>query len=978
MEDIIGSLENEFHSIIENELFVSLSDEITEHFEKFEALQDKLNQLYNTPSANESELSKKKYKTLELITDAWNPSKSESFSDFSPSYVEKLNNLVQTLPEEIEGIQNESRFRKTSEDGLLLGLKKQTKNLVFQISKSPTRFANIFRKNSVPIARWSHLIPIRGMAHHYFLSGLCESLIKVRDEQYRVLSIAYQQIKTWEESITLEMNVKVPDFTTDLKSKLDEIDTGIKQNAKKQLELTLEKFHGSLATVNTIEQKATRYTEFETAESYSKVDLSWQKHDRDWNHTFEALFEEWRSDLEISCLILGVRTDLGRYKAAQEKNLGAYIGPEIETIISFIEDTKKEIDEEKSPIATILKKANYQAQKSLDKVVIPRLVEKLSNRSIINAITNLEASLYRSLGKLTTERKTPKTPSDYMEPIESDEMTTISPFELITFEIAPALNNKIDTIKADLVAALGKNIEVSQDLDHMITFGLNSAIEVLNTNPDSQHDASVLALESLDRSAKRIEEIQIALNKAFEASSEQLSEALSEYSDSLLVLMENESVRDIRVRIVKAKALKQTEAYRQELKDQAKNRGKVLLSKIGERFTYVNSLIQEVRQKFILTAKKEAATKEVSDFLSSSQEAIEALPIIYRNLYRIEPLSDLELFVGRKNEIDQLIKAYQNWESGKLGSSIIVGEKWSGLTSLINYIEHESHFKRAVNRKSCVTQEDHLLQVTTFFSELLDEKLLSVDEIAERLSDGPKRVIVFEDLQNLYLKKVGGFVGIKALLELISKTGKQVFWITTSTLYTYKFFQRTLQIQDVFSYIINLQKPTTKEVISLIEKRNRISGYHIQFTPTNEDEKSKKFLKLTEDQQQKYLEERFFKKLIDFSESNISMALMFWLLSTKSVDHNQITIGAFRKPDLSFLSTLSQEKILSLHQLILHDGLSIDAISQVSNMSKQNAFLNISMLLEDGILIHRDGSYLVNPLVYRSVINLLKTKNLIY
>ena len=120
------------------------------------------------------------------------------------------------------------------------------------------------------------------------------------------------------------------------------------------------------------------------------------------------------------------------------------------------------------------------------------------------------------------------------------------------------------------------------------------------------------------------------------------------------------------------------------------------------------------------------------------------------------------------------------------------------------------------------------------------------------------------------------------------------------------------------------------------------------------------------------------KNLIDFSESNITMALMFWLLSTKSVDQDRIVINSFQKPDLSFLEILNLEKIQTLHALILHDGLSVEQFSEVMRKKLQASHLLLSMMLEDGILVKKENQYLVNTLVYRSVISLLKAKNLIH
>ena len=61
-----------------------------------------------------------------------------------------------------------------------------------------------------------------------------------------------------------------------------------------------------------------------------------------------------------------------------------------------------------------------------------------------------------------------------------------------------------------------------------------------------------------------------------------------------------------------------------------------------------------ISNRFILTAKKPVLTKQVSDFLLEYQQAMSVLPVIYKRLYQIEPLQDLELFEGDRDNYSVL------------------------------------------------------------------------------------------------------------------------------------------------------------------------------------------------------------------------------------------------------------------------------------------------------------------------------------
>ena len=167
------------------------------------------------------------------------------------------------------------------------------------------------------------------------------------------------------------------------------------------------------------------------------------------------------------------------------------------------------------------------------------------------------------------------------------------------------------------------------------------------------------------------------------------------------------------------------------------------------------------------------------------------------------------------------------------------------------------------------------------------------------------------------------------------------------------------------------------QIKSIIWKRNNISGFQIRFEADKQHLESKKFTKLSDEQQQKALENEFFKELCDFAKSNVSMALTFWLLSTNKVDSRQITIGTLKRPNLNLVGALSADKILILYSLILHDGLSESNLSLVQHISPQLAKMLLLSMEEDSIIISNDGIYTLNPLIYRDAIAILKTKNLI-
>lgn len=317
------------------------------------------------------------------------------------------------------------------------------------------------------------------------------------------------------------------------------------------------------------------------------------------------------------------------------------------------------------------------------------------------------------------------------------------------------------------------------------------------------------------------------------------------------------------------------------------------------------------------------------------------------------------------------------WTEGKYASVLLTAEKWSGMTSLINYAVKNIKFNNVPIRTELKLNNPDPNHLIKYFSDLLETELSDKDSIIEHLNSGKKRIIIFENLQKLFLREMHGQKALVEFIDIMTATQRNVFWIGSMSIYTFNYLERSLKMSAFFSYHIPLEPLSDDEISQLIIKRNRISGFKIKFEVLEKDATDNKFKKLKEEERQQYLKERFFKDLNNFAKSNISMALMFWLLSTKKVDDQTIVIKNFKKPDFSFLSSLKNDRVFVLQALIMHDGLQLDQLAKVLSYSFTRAKFLILELLEDGVLIEKESQFLVNPIIYRNTVQLLKSRNLL-
>jgi hypothetical protein len=444
--------------------------------------------------------------------------------------------------------------------------------------------------------------------------------------------------------------------------------------------------------------------------------------------------------------------------------------------------------------------------------------------------------------------------------------------------------------------------------------------------------------------------------------------------------MNNENALNMRLRVTKAKTFQKTELLWQRALNMLRAGRQSAARRSALWKKYAGIYLKPLQRQVGL--QKGAATVDtaISDFLADSQHIVDRLPIVYQRLYRIAPLDEAGLFVGRTIETKALKKALASWSDGRFSPIVIIGERWSGITTLINnFLRQELSGEKVIYFKPgrmLNGRQDFFL----FWEETLNLPALkdTATLINHLNADDKKQIIVVEHLQNLYTRSIHGFEGLKLLFEVISGTYKQNFWICACTLYAWDYLDKTIEIGGYFGYVSRLKPLTNEEIKDVVIRRNNISGYRLTFEASAKDKGSRKFQRLSAEEKQQFLKEEFFKEINAFARGNVSLALMYWLLSIKSIGEEGIVIRKFKSPDFSFMSNLSQQKVFLLHMLLLHDGLGADMISGLSHVPTAETNLLLMVMQDDGILVKKDDLYLINPLLYRSAINLLTAKNLIH
>jgi hypothetical protein len=624
-----------------------------------------------------------------------------------------------------------------------------------------------------------------------------------------------------------------------------------------------------------------------------------------------------------------------------------------------------------------LESEKLKINRKLEKELVPQAIEAIYNQNLPQLLDRLELKIKAQIEKMG-EKRIIYSNSNYDSPISKSALSHFNPRELVEIDIFP----RFSILNGELKAKVVKDFETLQvnlgDLSGISEYNLDAALSAIN-DKEKKEQVIKIASEGLSRAKAKTQEIKNALNKIEDSISDNLTKAVSEFNTRVISLTENENISQIRIKIAKAKAVEKTKAYKKQLLENFRGFLPIAIRFLRKEFGRSIHYIEIALKRFGLTEVNEKLTAELADYLTQTDKAIEQLPYVYKRLYQIKALEEEMFFEGRTEELKQIHTAYESWKKGNYSSTCIHGEKGSGASSLVNLFEGNLQgveiYRHKFNR-GYHSEEDFI----SFFQELFDNKnLTNFDEISEYVCSGKKKVIILEDVQHFYLKKVDGFTSINLLFDLISKSAEQAFWLLEITSHTFIYLEKTIGISRYFRYNIELKQLNEDQIISLIMKRHRVSGYNLLFESNDLSAiETRKQKTKSEEERQKLLKQSFFTNLNQFAQSNISLALLFWLRSTKSVDGNTIVMSRIRNLNFTFLNKLNNDSVFTLHALLLHDSLSVSEHALVFHQSETNSRRTLMVLEDNGLLKSNDGRYIINRLLYRQVVNMLSNKNIIH
>jgi hypothetical protein len=203
------------------------------------------------------------------------------------------------------------------------------------------------------------------------------------------------------------------------------------------------------------------------------------------------------------------------------------------------------------------------------------------------------------------------------------------------------------------------------------------------------------------------------------------------------------------------------------------------------------------------------------------------LPMIYERLFRLDPVEDPRFLIGRQDELNALAEARLLWEHDRESAVVIVGERGSGKTSLLNCAVQTSLAGLDVVRSDFSKRLIRADEMYDFIGQVVKSR---PDAVQQTLNSG-KRVIILEELERTYLRRVNHYEALRALLNLISKTSRNTLWIISTNYFAFRLLNASLRLDPHFSHRINAMAVDLEHMREAILLRHNLSGLRLRFAP---------------------------------------------------------------------------------------------------------------------------------------------------
>lgn len=1000
-DTILEQLRNEWLSEVKAKLESGLEAEVQQ-------LQDLLQQTQSGIEADETEKALRKF--TEKVQADIEKEETEDKPDNKIEWLENLKPVLSQIQEEVALPQQESRFEPRDDDSGMTKFGKVFKRLARGMQRGVNTTANGVRKvfggseKKPPV--WKQTIPLQFVVRIHLLR-LDKWAREWSNEVQKLKAEVLMEADAWtlhsgglityekkegegEESVPGEPAEITPTqkdlevFFQEALQKLEQLKSVHSQKLQEHLENVGDEIERAVSLTGTFERPVSEYTKTKIVHWQNSIQTRRQNDDKVWGELLNVLVQRVFLSMKFMQLHEMMEERAGGFSEAIMEFFEDHIESPGKQLMEQLEEAISIFDESEDRPLKQVRQLSSEHQEKMIGFIDQQILEPLGEFTEDAVLGTKFERFTSAIPEWTNEQPEKAT---LIEKLDLTHLPPVYEFEQVDWQVLVqrVISNHMvkefmpKEIKAEQF--LMKVMQSLQEISQIIYTNLEIADEVKKSD---EEEPIQVAREGLERAKTKLEELQEDVREQRESLEGKLQEKQHVAFVKLAMLLEKQDVSEVRLAGAEYKAKQAAVDWKTKLQvwwarisEKGELFGRFIWKKVKE--------YSEAVRKFLGFAEKEKLEGDKTDlatFLSETDEQIAGLPFIYRRLFDFNKEIDERFYIRKPEQFDRFKKGYELWQNNFPSTFAIVGEKGSGKSLFISLLMEEvltKHDVIEINFEDTIWTADEITEQVSDALKL--DETQSIEDLIAAIKRKKKRVvIILENIQNCYVRNISGFEAMEQLLLLISETNKEIMWIASTTRYGWLFLDKVLNIADYFTHAVETDNLNAQQIEELILKRHRASGYQLKFLPDDATKKSRNFRKLMDDEEktQEYLQDRYFEKLAKLSEGNSSIAMIFWIRSIREYDDSHFYIDPFDFTAINRIDELDSTELFALAAFVLHDSLMPEHLAKVLNQPLRDSKLLVSRLTSRSILFKTEHGHMLNHLIYRQVVRVLKEANYIH
>lgn len=647
------------------------------------------------------------------------------------------------------------------------------------------------------------------------------------------------------------------------------------------------------------------------------------------------------------------------------------------------EKLKTEHAEDLDQFKASVESSSNQLLENLQQVSIPKMVQGVVRANLQVWLEQYHKNLLKSIERLSKKHVLVKEKGQTggLPRIKTD---LVEFKDIILFEFNEVSLLKYERLQLGVKEKLDILVRSISDLDQLLSVNVEAGLSVIKDLEDQEdyRKAYGTILDGYTRLLQRISELEIVTTEIQQVILEKSEDLLTVFCAEINQLSDSEEMLELRLRATRVSAIERLEEVSSVAWSSFKKVVRNFVEWIPKILFWGQARVDRIKKITGLYESNEETAQRLISMLKSMEDKIHELPYVYQQLFRQEPLKEEHFYLSRENEMAAVEQSYRSWKLNNRESIAITGEKGCGITSLVNIAKRNTFASELVVTVELSKQdrtETNLIKSLKNAMEI--EEDVSDFEAFESVLGGSnqQRIVILENIQNLYLRTVDGFDTIEKLMAFISRTDKNILWVLTCSTYAWKYLDNLVQVSNYVRRHLPIKPFDRANLESILMKRHYVSGFGMMFLFSEDQKKQRQFQKLqTEDERIKYGRHQLFDKIFDVSQGNVSVALLLFLQAIHRIHAGNVEVRTSVDFDSSVLLGLNDEELFTLAALVLHTGLSVPDDAIVFRRSERVSYRILTKLETLG-LIQRDGEiYLIRTYLFKPIVRLLYSRKILH